>query len=130
MPLGKRHLPETSHPEGPAKKMCRIACALLAILLSWPTVWPNHAAGADGDLIDLKKDTVVIRSGELPNAEKITPVILSEEIARRTGVRLSVTDRWPANARCVIALSVRSSSPSWKSQIPAALPAGGGKPGG
>src|SRR5262249_2254335 len=63
--------------------------------------------------------TVVIRKGDLPAAEKIAPVILTEEIAKRAGVKWPVTDQWPAQSRAIIALSVKSAPPEWKSRIPA-----------
>ncbi len=87
--------------------MRRFASVLFLILLSG--VMPCGAtlifgAGrAAADSIDLTHATVVIRGGALPAAEKIAPVILTEEMAKRTGVRWSVTDRWPQGKRAVIA---------------------------
>ena len=57
------------------------------------------------DLIDLTHAVVVIRGGALPTAEKIAPVILTEEMVKHTGSRWSVTDEWPADKQPVIALS-------------------------
>ena len=53
----------------------------------------------------------MIRGGALPAAEKIAPVILTEEMAKRTGVHWSVTDRWPEGNGAVIALVERVGSP-------------------
>lgn len=81
-----------------------------------------------GDSIDLKQATVVIRGGQLPAAEKIAPVILTEEIAKRTGVTWPVTDQWPDQAKVVIALSTKSDPPSWKDKIPSLASAALEKP--
>ena len=112
--------------------MRRFASVLFLILLS--DVMPGGAtlifgAGrAAADSIDLTQATVVIRGGALPAAEKIAPVILTEEMAKRTGVRWSVTDRWPQGKRAVIALSTKSAPPNWKEHIPATPDVAGGKP--
>lgn len=78
------------------------------------------ANSAFAESLDFSGATVVIRGGELPAAEKIAPTILTEEIAKRTGLKWAVTDEWPVNAKAVIALSVKSTSPGWGKQIPAA----------
>jgi len=85
-------------------------------------------APALADSIDLKQATVVIRGGQLPAAEKIAPVILTEEIARRTGVTWPVTAQWPDQAKVVIALSTKSDPPSWKDKIPSVASATLDKP--
>lgn len=55
--------------------------------------------------IDLSAATIVIRQGDLPAAEKIAPVVLTEEIARRTGVTWKASAQWPASADAIVALS-------------------------
>ncbi|MEX2288526.1 MAG: hypothetical protein WD648_15620 [Planctomycetaceae bacterium] len=92
--------------------MQKIALSIAVCLASCAT----SAAAADS--IDLTHATVVIRHGELPAAEKIAPVILTEEITKRTGVKWPVVDKWPAKADVIIALSVKSAAPEWKDQIP------------
>ena len=42
--------------------------------------------------IDLRGATVVVRPGELPNAEKTAATVLVEEIAKRTGITLQDFD--------------------------------------
>ena len=64
--------------------------------------------------IDLTKATIVIRSGELPKAEKIAPTILAEEIRRRAGVDWKVTTEWPNNSSPIIAISTFSNAPAWR----------------
>ena len=85
-------------------------------------------ARAAADSIDLTRAVVVIRSGTLPTAEKIAPVILTEELAKRTGISWSVSDRWPKGKQAVIALSIVSSPPAWKQHVPAMGEVGHGKP--
>lgn len=76
------------------------------------------ATSGRADAIDLTHAIVVIRGGQLPAAEKIAPVILTEEIAKRTGTHWTVTDQWPNGKTAVIALSAVNAPPSWKEQIP------------
>lgn len=68
--------------------------------------------------IDLSKATVVIRSGDLPAAEKIAPTILTEEVASRTGLNWKVTSEWPANADAIIAISTVAKPPVWQGRLP------------
>ena len=70
----------------------------------------------------------MIGGGALSAAEKIAPVILTEELAKRTGIRWSVTDRWPEGNGVVIALSNESALPGWKEHLPARAEVGHGKP--
>ena len=75
---------------------------------------------ARGEVIDLTKATVVIRSGELPAAEKVAPTILTEEISRRTGIQWNVVTEWPAKADAIISISTISNPPTWQRHIAAA----------
>jgi hypothetical protein len=86
------------------------------------------AVRAAADSMDLTHAVVVIRGGTLPTAEKIAPVILTEEMAKRTGISWSVTDRWPEGKQAIIALSTTSAPPNWKQHIPAMGDVGQGKP--
>src|SRR5580704_18414975 len=76
------------------------------------------AVRAAADSMDLTHAVVVIRGGALPSAEKIAPVILTEEMSKRTGSHWSVTDGWPTGKAPVIALATRTTPPSWKEHIP------------
>jgi hypothetical protein len=98
--------------------MRRLASMLSLTLFACATL-ACCAARAAADSIDLTRAIVVIRGGALPAAEKIAPVILTEEMAKRTGARWAVTDRWPAGNRTIIALSTKAAPPSWKEHIPA-----------
>lgn len=75
------------------------------------------ASIAYAEPVSLAKAVVVIRSGELPAAEKVSSTILTEEITKRTGVTWNVTSDWPSKAETVIAISTLSQEPSWKKQI-------------
>lgn len=67
--------------------------------------------------VDLTRAVVVIRNGDLPAAEKIAPTILTEEIARRTGLSWKVVNEWPAKADAVIAISTTANPPTWNGSI-------------
>ena len=71
-----------------------LICVLFCVLVSAP--------GAE--MLDLSRATLVVRSGELPNAESAAATVLVEEIESRTGIQLSRSTEWPKNG-AVIALS-------------------------
>jgi hypothetical protein len=58
---------------------------------------------------DLSRAVVLVRSGDLPPAERTAAAVLVEEVARRTGVRLRTASQWPADGP-VIALTT---GPAW-----------------
>lgn len=102
---------------------------MLALSLLADAWFASRAARAvAADSIDLTKATVVVRGGTLPAAEKIAATILTDEMAKRTGVRWSITDRWPIGKGAVIALSTGSAPPTWKEHLPAIGEVGEGKP--
>ncbi|MEO8027547.1 MAG: hypothetical protein ABI823_13790, partial [Bryobacteraceae bacterium] len=68
--------------------------------------------------IDLRRAVVVVRPGELPNAEKTAAAVLLDEVFKRTGIRLRTTTAWPASGPC-IAISSTANVPDWKSKTPA-----------
>ena len=45
--------------------------------------------------VDLSGAAVVTRPGQLPNAEKTAAIVLTEELAKRSGIRLSLSTSWP-----------------------------------
>jgi len=98
--------------------MPRIRSFTLPILSAALVLTAGFCRGA-ADSIDLTHAVVVIRGGALPSAEKIAPVILTEEMSKRTGSHWSVTDGWPTGKAPVIALATRTTPPSWKEHIPA-----------
>src|SRR6266704_1563319 len=53
-------------------------------------------ASAAASLIDLRRAVVVIRLGELRNAEKTAATVLIDEVFKRTGIRLRTSTSWPA----------------------------------
>ncbi|HEV3303744.1 MAG TPA: hypothetical protein VG055_29090 [Planctomycetaceae bacterium] len=79
---------------------------------------PIPVSKAAADAVDLTRATVVIREGKLAAAEKIAPVILTEEIAKRTGLTWSIGNRWPEAGRPVIALCVNAIPADWAAHFP------------
>ena len=93
--------------------------------------------------IDLTSATIVIRSGNLPPAEKIAPTILIEEINRRAGTAWKARSEWPQQANSIIAISTIANPPAWQKELKSAtgsvpsqtegfsinvIPASGGRP--
>ncbi|MBI5092896.1 MAG: PKD domain-containing protein [Candidatus Hydrogenedentes bacterium] len=66
----------------------------------------NHSPAGP---VDLTNAVVVTRSGVLPKAEQKAPVVLKEEIQKRTGISWSVTTTWPSSGT-VIALVPQSNT--------------------
>src|SRR5260370_19064240 len=56
------------------------------------------AQGSRVGRIDLRRATVVVRPGVLPNAERTAAAMLVDEIANRCGLRLPISTIWPAPA--------------------------------
>jgi hypothetical protein len=68
--------------------------------------------------IDLRRATIVIRPGDLPNAERTAASMLAEEIASRCGIRLPVSTVWPSTGP-VIAITSEPRVPAWNRAVPA-----------
>lgn len=66
---------------------------------------------------DLSEAVVVIRSGDLPNAERAATTVLVEELEKRTGIRLPTSTEWPTN-QTVIAISSEPAVSSWGRRVP------------
>src|SRR5690242_294082 len=67
--------------------------------------------------IDLRRATVVVRPGDLPNAERTTATMFVVEIAKRCGIRLRIASDWPASGP-VIAITSERQVPAWKRPVP------------
>jgi hypothetical protein len=67
--------------------------------------------------IDLRRATVVVRPGVLPNAERTAAAMLVDEIANRCGLRLPISTIWPASGP-VIAITSERQVAGWKRPIP------------
>ena len=80
----------------------------------WAVVFTAPGAAAT---VDLTQAVVVSRSGQLPDAEKTAAVVLVEEVAKRTGIRLPVSTSWPAG-KTVIAITSKNSAPDWPRAVP------------
>lgn len=85
----------------------------LTCLLLFPTF-------LSAETLDLSRASVIIRSGDLPAAEKIAPVILTEEVQKRTGLDWSVSNAVNGNAPQIFLATV-ADLPEWKTLIPADL---------
>lgn len=70
-----------------------------------------------GAAVDLGEAVVVVRPGELPNAESAAAVVLVEEIEKRSGIRLATTTDWP-NGKTVIAIASTREVPAWGRECP------------
>lgn len=68
-------------------------------------------------VIDLSDATVVVRSGAIPQAEQSAALVLVEEIAKRTGITLPVSDTWPVKGAAIAITSLPSSN-QWFRPVP------------
>ena len=67
--------------------------------------------------IDLSNAVVVVRPGSLPNAEKTAAIVLTEELGKRTGLRLATSTSWP-QGKTVIAITSKTQVPAWGRVVP------------
>jgi len=67
--------------------------------------------------IDLKDAVVVTRPGQLPNAERTAAVILTSELAKRTGIHLRSSTSWP-KYKTVIAITSETEVSAWGRAVP------------
>jgi hypothetical protein len=81
-----------------------------------PANLPPHAAALPAahalPALDLSHAVIVIRPGDLPNAEKTAAEVLASEVARRSGLSLSRSTAWPAD-RPVIAVASSQNISAW-----------------
>ena len=67
--------------------------------------------------IDLNEAVVVTRPGKLPNAERTAAIVLTEELAKRTGIQLRSSTSWPKD-KTVIAITSETEVSAWNRPIP------------
>ena len=67
--------------------------------------------------VDLSKAVVVTRPGQLPNAEHSAAIVLTSELAKRTGIHLTTSTSWP-KYKTVIAITSEAAVPTWGRAIP------------
>ena len=82
------------------------ACTIALTTASWAK-----------DKVDFSKAVVVIRSGDLANAEKSAATVLVEEVAKRTDLKLTTTTQWPSD-KPVIAIAATPQEKTWGHPIP------------
>lgn len=75
------------------------------------------SAPAAAQETDIAQAVVVVRAGELEPAEATAAQVLVEEVARRTGITLSVQTAWPDSGP-VIALSTGAADSGWSVPVP------------
>jgi len=97
---------------GPAGTLMQaIAFALVFLAAAHCSAWAR-------DFVDLSEAVVVVRPGDLPNAEQAAATVLIEELEARSGIRLSTSSTWPAG-KPVVAISSEPEVAAWGRPIPA-----------
>ncbi len=94
-----------------------------ALIVSWALFFasasPNFAA-MEGMEIELQKGVVVVSDdARKDNAERVAPVVLTEEVKKRTGIRWKIVENWPAKERAEIVLATRKTMAKWPVQMDA-----------
>jgi hypothetical protein len=74
-------------------------------------------AAGQTDAVDLSSATIVVRPGSLPPAESTAALVISEEIEKRTGIRLKTSTSWPASGP-VIAVTSEAAVSAWSRPVP------------
>ena len=87
----------------------------------WGALSGAMVQGAYAANLDLRQAVIVVRAGDLPAAERIAPVILSEEVQRRTGLAWHITESVTDAMAPQILLVNSASLPLWKTEIPVEL---------
>ena len=82
------------------------------------------AASVHASSIDLTNATIVVRSGELSPGESIAPVVLAEEMEKRTGIAWDIAADFP-EAGAVIVIGSRAEGGDWPEPLPDAIPSDG-----
>jgi len=120
LPTGSRIAIETCTPDpGPVsekppllfKRPLRVSVIIFVSLLLL-----NAVAWAGGG-VDLGVAMVVVRPGDLPNAEKAAATVLVEEVEKRSGIRLETSTNWPVG-RAVIAITSEPEGRVWGRDVP------------
>lgn len=94
---------------------------LVVLLGLFVSAWGVGISTTDaygGTAIDLTGATIVVRPGELPNAEKMAADLLSKEIEKRTGKPSAISTEWPEGKGTVIAVTTQPDLPVWGRVVP------------
>jgi hypothetical protein len=102
----------TSLPFRAARAIAAVILSALAAFSAAALAQQPPAAGADSSFVDLTR-AVVVAPANLAGPERTAVRVLTEEIAKRTGVRPKVASDWPAADTPVIAVGPLASSSSW-----------------
>jgi hypothetical protein len=76
------------------------------------------SSGWAGEPVNLTDSVVVVRPGDLPNAERAAATVLIEEVEKRTGLRWTTSTTWPSG-RTAIAITSETNVPAWGRELPA-----------
>lgn len=72
---------------------------------------------AHAQSVDFSSAVILVRPGSLPQAERTAALVLSEELEKRSGVRLKTSTVWP-NSGPVIAITSEPDVTAWNRTIP------------
>lgn len=103
-------LPSRAARSAAAVILYALVTATAATYAQEQTQSPN--SGADSSLVDLTRATIV-SPANLAGPERTAVRMLAEEIAKRTGVRPSVANEWPAQNVPVIAVGPLATASAW-----------------
>lgn len=67
--------------------------------------------------IDLSHATVVVRTGQVAEAEKTAASMLIDEVEKRTGIRLRTATQWPGQG-AAIAITTEPAATQWGRSVP------------
>ena len=84
------------------------------VILCLLSLAPLAAAAAN---LDLAEAIIVVRAGDVPNAEKAAATVLVEEIEARTGIHLETATTWP-KGKTVIAITSEPDGAPWNRSLP------------
>ena len=98
-----------------------MGCARLTAIV-WISHWMlgNVCVPAVAQRLDLSRAVVVVSPGDRDQAEQMAATILVEEVAKRTGIELTVQEIWPTTGQSAIAITTRESNIPWSARIPRA----------
>ena len=83
-----------------------LLCALTASSSGWA-----------GEPVNLTDSVVVVRPGDLPNAERAAATVLIEEVEKRTGLRWATSSALPSSG-IAIAITSAAEVPGWGRDLP------------
>ncbi|MHC4171416.1 MAG: hypothetical protein ACYTBX_02790 [Planctomycetota bacterium] len=80
--------------------------AFKVFVISWVFFFIHSAAFATQNMLDFS-DCIIVTPEKLAKVEQKVITILQEEIQKRTGIAIAVTNKWPKNDTSVIAVGTK-----------------------